>query len=176
LGPDEPTTVCPGCQAPYHAECWEYNGGCGVYGCSHVPPTEHLDSLEIPAAYWGREEKPCPVCDQTILAAALRCRHCGATFASAKPEDRSAYRSRAVSEQKQPTLKRTGTWILVLGLIPCTAALAAIVGSLWYVRNRRDIQALPALHAALCKVGVGVAVGQTAMLIVVTLLYGMFRG
>lgn len=24
---------CPRCNTPYHADCWEWNSGCGVYGC-----------------------------------------------------------------------------------------------------------------------------------------------
>jgi len=24
---------CPSCHAQYHDDCWEYNGGCAVYGC-----------------------------------------------------------------------------------------------------------------------------------------------
>ncbi len=24
---------CPRCNAPYHSDCWQYNGGCGVYAC-----------------------------------------------------------------------------------------------------------------------------------------------
>jgi hypothetical protein len=24
---------CTACQAPHHADCWEYNGGCSMFGC-----------------------------------------------------------------------------------------------------------------------------------------------
>lgn len=27
-------TVCPSCDTPYHFDCWEYSGGCGVYACT----------------------------------------------------------------------------------------------------------------------------------------------
>ena len=85
LGNESELVSCPECQAPYHAECWQENGGCAVYGCSQVPPTEHRQNIEIPVSYWGREKKPCPVCGTEILAAALRCRNCGTTFESALP-------------------------------------------------------------------------------------------
>ena len=25
--------TCPSCKTPYHADCWEHNNGCAVYGC-----------------------------------------------------------------------------------------------------------------------------------------------
>ena len=25
--------ICPGCKTPHHRDCWQYNGGCSVYGC-----------------------------------------------------------------------------------------------------------------------------------------------
>jgi len=28
---------CPACGTPHHAECWEENGGCTVYGCRYEP-------------------------------------------------------------------------------------------------------------------------------------------
>lgn len=27
------TVLCDRCGAPHHAECWEYNGGCAIFGC-----------------------------------------------------------------------------------------------------------------------------------------------
>lgn len=29
---------CPACAAPHHAPCWEYLGGCGVWGCTGGAP------------------------------------------------------------------------------------------------------------------------------------------
>jgi TM2 domain-containing membrane protein YozV len=36
----EPQTVCPGCDTPHHSDCFEENGGCTVFGCSHAPSDE----------------------------------------------------------------------------------------------------------------------------------------
>ena len=33
LPPAGPTHVCPDCAAILHRDCWEYQGGCGRYGC-----------------------------------------------------------------------------------------------------------------------------------------------
>lgn len=32
--------ACPGCSTPHHAECWEENGGCTVFGCAEAPVEE----------------------------------------------------------------------------------------------------------------------------------------
>lgn len=29
----KPHVRCTSCETPHHAECWDYNGGCAVYGC-----------------------------------------------------------------------------------------------------------------------------------------------
>lgn len=30
------TVICDRCGAPHHAECWEYNGGCAIFGCKQL--------------------------------------------------------------------------------------------------------------------------------------------
>lgn len=32
--------TCPSCATPHHAECWEENGGCTVFGCPEAPVEE----------------------------------------------------------------------------------------------------------------------------------------
>lgn len=172
--PDERSIACPECGIQYHHDCWEYNGGCGVYGCSYVPATQQLERVEIPASYWGQEEKVCPSCDTKILAAALRCRHCGAVFSSAQPEDGPTFRARVAVEQGRPAIRRTATLMLVLGILPCTAPLVAVFGPIWYARHRAAVDALPALSNALCKLSVGVAIAQTIVMLAAILLYAIF--
>lgn len=165
---------CPGCNAPYHRECWEYNKGCGVYGCAQVPATEKLDALEVPVSYWGKEEKNCPVCKKVILAAAIRCRHCGATFASARPESALDFSRRMVVEQALPRARKIGIWLLVLSILSCTAPFAAVAGPIWYFSHRREIDALPSLYAALCRIALVVAIAQTALAVLSAIAYGIF--
>jgi predicted RNA-binding Zn-ribbon protein involved in translation (DUF1610 family) len=167
----EAQTACPGCGAPYHAECWAENGGCAIYGCQHVPATEARAGLEIPAGYWGQEHKQCPVCGQEILAAALRCRHCGATFASARPEDGGAYRQREAATQGLPALKQGVVWIFALSIVPFTALIGGIAGVIWLARHRDDARKLPPFHAGLARLSPFVGFGQTAILIAMAALY-----
>ena len=45
----EEATVCPSCNTPHHAECWEENGGCTTYGCKNSPEDTHLhQEIESP--------------------------------------------------------------------------------------------------------------------------------
>lgn len=36
-GISERPFLCPHCDTPHHADCWDYNGGCATYGCTGVP-------------------------------------------------------------------------------------------------------------------------------------------
>ncbi len=33
IEPETPTVVCEACGTPHHRDCWEFVGGCSVYGC-----------------------------------------------------------------------------------------------------------------------------------------------
>lgn len=172
---EESRAACPECHAEYHADCWQENGGCGVYGCSQVPAIEQRHAVEIPVSYWGQENKPCPSCGREILAAAVRCRHCGATFASARPEDSAEFQQRSNLEQRLPQVRRTVIWLFVFCILPCLAPVGAIWGAIWYPAHRAEVNALPSLYPALCKLGLGVAVAQSVGLFVMALAYTALR-
>lgn len=38
VGPDVPPQQCLRCATWYHQDCWEYGGGCAVFGCAPVAP------------------------------------------------------------------------------------------------------------------------------------------
>ena len=165
---------CPACQALHHHECWTYNGGCGVYGCDKAATNEGLSSLEIPASHWGREDKQCPNCGNVILAAAVRCRHCGATFSSATPQASGSFHQQNREKAKLPAVRVASIWLLVFSFIPCTAPFAAVIGTIWYFANAKAIQSLPSTNAALCKIAVGVAWLTTVILLGVYIMFPMF--
>lgn len=171
----EAATECRECHATYHADCWTENGGCGVYGCSQVPVIEQRQSLEVPVSYWGQENKPCPACSQQILAAAVRCRHCGATFSSARPEDAHEFERRSSLEQRLPKLRKTIIWLFILCVLPGLAPVGVVFGLVWYPSQREDIKTLPSIYPALCKIGLGVGIAQSVLLVLMALLFLVFH-
>lgn len=176
LGPADAKSACPACRAEYHADCWQENGGCAIYGCSEVPKLEQRRAIEIPISYWGQENKPCPNCNREILAAAVRCRHCGATFSSAHPQDAEEFQDRAALETRLPGMKRTVVCIFVFSVLPCLAPIGAIWGVIWHLSNRRRLGALPGMYAALSKISLAVALGQCALILLVAMLYSATQG
>jgi len=170
-----PVTSCPECHAQYHPECWQENGGCAVYGCSQVPTVEQRRSIEIPVSYWGQENKPCPSCGREILAVALRCRHCGATFSSAQPQGADEFQQRTALEGRLPRVRRSVIWLFILAIVPCTAPFGGIIGLIWFTAHKQEVAALPSLYPALSKIGIGIGLGQTAILAIMAMLYSVSR-
>jgi hypothetical protein len=164
---------CPGCNAEYHADCWEENGGCAIYGCSQVPPTEGRKSIEIPVAYWGQENKPCPVCNAQILAAAVRCRHCGTVFQTARPLDSTEYSHAASWEARLPKLRKGVIWLAVLSLLPFTAPVGITVLFFWAQSRREGIDKLPSLYSALITIGLLVGTIETVGLVLVAVIFSL---
>ena len=176
IGATDTVTACPACRASYHDDCWRENGGCAVYGCSQMPTVEPRKAVEIPVSYWGQENKPCQACGKEILAAATRCRFCGATFSSAQPEDTAAFNKRSEREKRAPQIKQRVIWIFILSLIPCTAPIGGLWGLVWYPTNKTDLQVLPTLYPALCKIGIAVGLGQTVLLALMAAIFAATRG
>jgi predicted RNA-binding Zn-ribbon protein involved in translation (DUF1610 family) len=171
LAEGDARTPCPECGAHYHPECWEENGGCSVYGCKQTPPTEGRTEMEVPVSWWGQEQKPCPSCGKEILAAALRCRHCGATFASARPEDRAEFQERTQIAGRHPELRTRALWMFVLSVIPLCAPVGAIMGLAWYLPNRRKVDTLSGVYPALARLGLVVASVQTLAYVALFIIY-----
>jgi hypothetical protein len=176
VGEADDGVPCPACGARHHADCWRENAGCSVYGCASAPDVGSRRPVDVPVSYWGREHKPCPMCGESILAAALRCRHCGATFESAQPESADDARRRAAARARGPATRRAAVWVFGLGVVPLTAPLGVVAGLLWYPRRRTELAMQPALYLALCRLGIGIGILQTAFGLVMLGLFGLFRG
>ena len=170
LGADEQKAACPDCSAVYHADCWQENRGCAVYGCPQVPPTEKLDTLEVPMAYWGQEHKNCPVCGTQMLAAATRCRSCGTTFDSAAPTDRDQFVQKLWQSSKSPALRKQVVWAFVACVLPCTAPIGLVIAIVFFSIKKEDIRALPAIYGALSKIGLVVGIIETLLIVGALLL------
>lgn len=171
ISPGEDETVCPSCRACYHAECWQENRGCAAYGCTEAPVAEMRRDVEIPVSYWGLETKACPNCGQEILAAAVRCRHCGATFASAQPQQRQEFERQSSIAAQLPRARRMVIWLFVGSIISFAAPVAAVWSFAWYASHRDVVAALPRLYRVLCRLAMGVAAGQTAALAIIIACY-----
>ena len=156
-------TSCEGCHSPYHAECWTENGGCAVYGCTHVPKTDGLKPLEVPPAYWGREDKDCPQCGASIMALAVRCRHCGAEVV-ARPEEKSAFHRRTERRARAPRLRRNAKLFMGMSLVPGLSLVTLVAGTLYYRRNREEMGRLPGGTDGLYRIAVVTAAAQCVIL------------
>jgi predicted amidophosphoribosyltransferase len=167
----EAKTICPACQAGFHLECWQENGGCAVYGCSQVPATEQRRAIETPVSYWGQENKNCPQCGREILAAAVRCRHCGTTFESARPQNTEEFQQQTAVSQRLPAARRTVIGLFICSVLPFLAPVGAVCGWFWLPAHREELRALPSIYGALGKIGLALASGQTLLLVVLALLY-----
>jgi hypothetical protein len=173
LGPGEAKVACPDCHTEYHAECWDENHGCALYGCAQVPATEGRSAIEVPIAYWGQENKACPVCQKEILAAAVRCRHCGTIFQTARPLASDEFSRSVALKTQSPRLRRIIVWLFVLCIIPFTAPVAAAAGWFWRQSHRDEIQNLPSLYPALLVISLMVGLLQTLAIVLLTVLFAL---
>lgn len=51
--PEDEVVECPGCGTPHHADCFQENGGCTVFGCTAAPAAEpklSIGATELEAA------------------------------------------------------------------------------------------------------------------------------
>ena len=170
---EETRSDCPDCKAVYHTDCWQENKGCAVYGCTKVPETELRESLEIPVSYWGQEKKPCPSCAKEIMAAAVRCRWCGAEFKSSRPEGQGEFRNRKSIEKRAPELRRATVVLLIFSVIPFTAPFAAAYGFWWYGSKKDELNTLPSIYPTLAKIAIGVSTFQTVGVVLMGVLFSM---
>jgi hypothetical protein len=77
-----PTASCPRCHTAHHLECWEYNGGCSIYGCESRPVSPSASPVVPPAVnrmMWGS------VALLTLLTAITIVRHACAPVHSMGP-------------------------------------------------------------------------------------------
>ncbi len=157
IGSSEETSCCPECGAIYHEECHAENGGCGTYGCPRVPPPSTQAVAVAPPSVWGRETKPCPGCGKEIRAAAIRCRHCGTIFGSAEAMTGEELGEARARQARLRTLRRNAVAAFVGGVVPCTAPIILIGGSLFFFVNRSFFRKLPPAHRVLVVLGLSVS-------------------
>ncbi len=172
----EPTTRCPGCASVYHADCWRENTGCGLYGCGQVPETDKRGELEIPAGFWGKDTKACPACGKEIVAAAVRCRHCAATFQTAEPQSRMHYRVARDAATRQPGIRARVWWLFAGCALPFTSAVCGAIGIWWWSRNRDAIARQPPSVRGILHIALLLSAVQLGIVILALSLGALVRG
>ncbi len=176
VGTEDHTMACPDCGTSHHSSCWKENEGCTVYGCTRMADAIRSDPLDIPPAYWGRETKRCHECDQEIQVAALRCRHCGATFDSDRPVNNAEYELHKTEKADLPGIHRTARVIFAGGVLPFTAPLVAVFGGIWVSRNRKLLEQAGSVPAAMARIGMYVAFGQIIAMATIAAAFYLFSG
>lgn len=78
---------CPGCGAPFHDDCWAYNGGCAIYGCTSRPPILHRPEPQPEPTFLtfqphvdGPPRNNGGASGSALRTASFRCRNCLATI------------------------------------------------------------------------------------------------
>jgi hypothetical protein len=134
IADDQPTHTCAVCESRFHEECWDYIGGCAVYGCAGMYETKK--SEDGPLTYWGNAEKGCPMCAEQIPVAALVCPHCNTTFDDVRPVQREDFLRPSHTAPPAP-FRKVAIVLLIASIAGVTSPLALVGGGLWY-RLRRD--------------------------------------
>jgi hypothetical protein len=163
FAPGEQVGPCPSCGAPFHAECWDENGGCAVYGCERAPAAVAVPAA--PPSVWGQEERDCPRCGGRIKMAARRCVHCLGPVAPALPD---AGGGAATTLPGRPVVPGLGAaiFLFVAGVVPVTAPLALLFGGAWVWARRRDLRRWPTAVRILAVAAVVTAAAVTLVTVV----------
>jgi len=142
-------------RAEYHAECGRKTAVARFMAVRRCQPLRNVRPLKSRFPIGVRKTKQCPNCKREILAAAVRCRHCGATFDSARPQDAAEFQQRTELTQRLPALRRTVVVLFIFSVLPCLAPIGAVWGAIWYPTHREDVRVLPTIYGALCKNRIG---------------------
>jgi TM2 domain-containing membrane protein YozV len=60
---------CPGCGTPHHPDCFQENGGCTVFGCSHAPvdePKLSVTGTDLAGNTYSYERPATPIVYSTL--------------------------------------------------------------------------------------------------------------
>jgi hypothetical protein len=107
------------------------------------------------------------------MAAAVRCRHCGCVFDSARPVESDEFARATALRDRAPQLKRSIIRLFIFCVVPLSAPVAAVVAWMWRHAHDEDLRSLPALYPALLNIGCAMAVTQTAAIVLVAVIFSL---
>ncbi|MBI3099027.1 MAG: hypothetical protein HYY93_12420 [Planctomycetes bacterium] len=156
IGAAESLVDCAKCRLPFHAECWDENGGCGTYGCSLAPKTVKAAGSAAPTTGWG-DTKTCPACGKEIRSIALKCRHCEATFTGVDPITPAEYREVQTSRQQVGHAQIVALVLFVVSLFGCCAPITLPVAVVWVFRNRQTLRNIAGGHLVIAFAAIAIS-------------------
>lgn len=154
----EAVVSCTSCSLPYHAECWQDNGGCAQYGCPSAPHTSKAGPAvqEGVADSWN-EDKICPACHEKIKGKAVKCRFCGATFSTREAMSAGEYAEREYEGKEAVNVRNQVVLIFLLSASGVFSPIMAFVtgkfvlsGSCFGISVKRLPPALRVLVVCAC--------------------------
>ena len=164
--------VCPACKRAYHEECWKELGGCAVYGC--VQMVEIKKSQSTLPTFWGSSEKTCPVCAEKIPVADLECRYCKTVFNDVRPISRESVLPPPPNPRAK-ALRADAIRLLVFNLLGVTSPIALLLGSIWYRRNRQEIERAGSTVKALSLIGLAAGALYVVIIAVGLIVFLLFN-
>jgi hypothetical protein len=166
----EDACLCPSCRSPYHRECWEEIRGCAIYGCEQMPeqPKSESEAGEQETG-WG-DVKECPRCHKEIMAAAVKCRFCKATFPSSVPMSKVEYLEWSRQQKALAPTRRTAISLFIGSLLGFTAPLILVYGVAWMIKYRRILHRAGGVHELLAYAGVGLSAIYTLLFLMFALI------
>jgi hypothetical protein len=166
----EAAILCPSCRSPYHQECWQEVGGCATYGCEQMP--EQSKSEAEAGAHqeaWG-DVKQCPRCHKEIMAAAVKCRFCKASFPSSVPMSQAEYLAWSRQQKELTPTRNTAISLFVFSLFGLTAPLVLAFGCPWVIKYRKNLRRVGGVHEVLAYAGVGLSLAFALIFLMIILI------
>jgi hypothetical protein len=118
---------------------------------------------------WG-DVKECPRCHKEIMAAAVKCRFCKASFPSSVPMSKKEYLEWTRQQKALAPTRRTAISLFVGSLLGFPAPLVLAYGVVWVIKYRRILHRVGGVHELLAYAGVGLSAIYTLLFLVFALI------
>lgn len=165
LGDDSQKVKCPSCAALYHAQCWDYNGGCAAYGCERSPQRpEKAAQGNTQPVYREAPKKYCPMCGRQISAHEIRCPFCSALLVRPQQVYSDDRVVKVTNIIEQEVLRKRALTIFIGSLFGITGPFVLLIGGIWYAFNKRALQLHYPLYSVLAAVGLCISAFYTFLI------------